>query len=241
MKKLLIILLAFISLNAAAQPWQTIRGNGEIKRETRTISDFTSLSSRGSMDVQISYGSSNKIEVQADENLLPYIETVVEDGKLLIGSKKNVNFKTTTKMVIYVTMNTMKSLQLSGSGNIEGSGAFTNDDKSDIGVSGSGNIKLHFKTFKALELAVAGSGNIDLEGDNATDNISAAISGSGNIDCADFVTNNVDAKISGSGNLKVNVNHSIDAKISGSGNVFYRGDASNISSRSSGSGKVVKM
>src|SRR5215212_5144174 len=148
MKKIFITLLAFISFTTYAQPWQTIKGNGQVKKESRTVSDFTSLASHGSMDVQIAYGNSNNIEVEADENLLPYIETTVESGVLSIKSKKNVNLKSKSRMVVYVTMNKMNSLQLSGSGNINGQGAFSNTGKTKIGVSGSGNIKLDFDSFK---------------------------------------------------------------------------------------------
>ncbi len=88
MKKLLFVLFAFISANSFAQKWETIKGNGQVKKETREVSNFTSLSSQGSMNVQISYGNSNSIVVEADENLLPYIETTVENGKLLIKAKE---------------------------------------------------------------------------------------------------------------------------------------------------------
>lgn len=240
MKKLLIALFALTSLNSFTQPWETIKGNGVIKKETREVSTYTSLLSRGSMNVQIAYGNSNSIVAEADENLLPYIETTVEDGKLIIKSKKNVNLKSTSKMMVYVSMTKINSLQLSGSGNINGEGAFNNPGKTDIGISGSGNIKLSFGSFNDLDLSLSGSGNMDLKS-TSTNNISASVSGSGNIECSDISSNDVDAKISGSGNIKVYANKSIDAKISGSGNVFYKGNASNISSKIAGSGKIVKM
>ncbi len=240
MKKLLITLLALGSLNSFAQKWETIKGNGQVKKETRTVSDFTSLASHGSMDVQISYGDSKSVVVEADENLLPYIETSVENGKLSIKPKKNVNLKSSSKMIVHVSMTKINSLQLSGSGNVDGEGAFTNDGKTEIALSGSGNIKLGFESFKDLELSISGSGNIDLKS-NKTNNISASISGSGNIDCSSISSSDVSAKISGSGNVKVYANNSIDAKISGSGNVYYKGNASNIISKAVGSGKVLKM
>ena len=240
MKKLLVALFALISLNSVAQKWKTIKGDGQIKSETREITTFTSLSSAGSMDVHISYGTSNSVQVQADENLLPYIETTVTDGKLFIKSGKNVNLKSTSKMIVNVSMTRMASLQLSGSGNISGSGSFSNDDKTDISVSGSGNVKLSFDTFKDLELAVSSSGNIDLKG-NSTNTITAHISGSGNIDCSNIKSNEADAKISGSGNIKVFAKNTIEAQISGSGNIFYKGEAPAINSKIAGSGKVVKI
>lgn len=240
MKKILISVFALISLNSFAQPWETIKGNGQIKKETREVSNYTSLASQGSMDVQIAYGNSNSVVVEADENLLPYIETSVENGKLSIRSKKNVNLKSGSKMIVRVSMTKINSLQLSGSGNINGSGAFTNDGKTDIGVSGSGNLKLDFDSFEDLDLSVSGSGNIDLKS-SATNSINAKVSGSGNIDCSSISSKDVEAKLSGSGNIKVYASNSIDAKISGSGNVYYKGDVQNISTKVVGSGRVLKM
>jgi hypothetical protein len=240
MKNLLTGLLFLISLPLIAQPWQTIKGNGETKKEIRTVSNFTSLSSQGSMNVQISYGNSTSVTVEADENLLPYIETTVEDGRLIIRPKKNVNLTSRSKMTVYVSMTQINSLKLSGSGNINGSGAFSNEGKTDISVSGSGNLALSFDKFNDLDLSVSGSGNIDIKG-NGTHTLSAQVSGSGNIDCSNTSSNDVQAKISGSGNVKVYATNSIDAKISGSGNVFYKGTVTNISSKASGSGKVLKM
>lgn len=240
MKKLLIALFTLISLHSFAQPWETIKGNGQIKKETREVSNYTSLASQGSMDVQIAYGNSNSVVIEADENLLPYIETTVENGKLTIKAKKNVNLKSSSKMRVHVSMTKINSLQLSGSGNINGSGAFTSDGKTDIGVSGSGNLSLDFDSFKDLDLSVAGSGNIDLKS-TTTNSINAKVSGSGNIDCSSISSKDVEAKLSGSGNIKVFASNSIDAKISGSGNVYYKGNVQNISTKVVGSGKVLKM
>ncbi len=91
MKRLLIVFFAFTSLNSPAQRWETIKGNGKVKKETRELGNYNSLASQGSIDVQIAYGNSNSVAIEADENLLPYIETLVENDKLLIKSKKNVN------------------------------------------------------------------------------------------------------------------------------------------------------
>ncbi len=239
MKKLLAILLAFISLNSFSQKWETIKGNGETKKETREVSSFTSINAQGPMEIKIDYGNSGTISVEADENLLPYIETTVEDGRLSINPKKNVNLKSRSGIVVYVSMTQIKSLKLSGSGNISGSGAFTNDATTDFSVSGSGNLSLDFDTFKELDLSISGSGNIKLKG--ASSMISAKISGSGNIDCSNTSSNDVVATVSGSGNIKVYANNSIDAQISGSGNVFFKGNAQKINRKMSGSGKVVKM
>jgi hypothetical protein len=240
MKKLLIFLFVLISAKSNAIGWETITGNGNLKTETRQASGYNAISSAGSMNVQIAYGNTSNITVEADENLLPYIETTVENGKLIIKTKKGYNLKTKHKMVVNVSLTKLTSLSLSGSGNVSGDGAFSNPGKTDISISGSGNIKLGFDNFSELNTSISGSGNIDLRGKNCN-NITATISGSGNIDCSNVQVNDVFAKVSGSGNIKVNTTKSIDAKVSGSGNVFYKGNPTSIVSKASGSGKIIKI
>jgi len=240
MKKLFILILVFTGSQSFAQPWKTINGDGNVKKESRTVADFNSLSSHGAINVTISYGNSNSIQVEADDNLLPYIETNVENGKLIIQTKKNVNLRTRRKIIVSVSMIKINALQLSGSGNIDGNGSFTADEETKIMLSGSGNIHLTSGTFKNLNLAISGSGNILVKGGSAN-SVLVAVSGSGNADCSGITADQADVKISGSGNAKVNVSKSLTANISGSGNVYYKGNATDISTRIIGSGKAIKI
>ena len=240
MKKLIAIILIMSGSQLFAQPWKTIKGNGNLKKETRTVNEFSSISSHGPLDVKMVPGHSNKIEVEADENLMPYIETNVENGKLIIQTKKNTNIKSSSKMIVYVSIDKIKSLQLSGSGNIEGNGNLTGDASTEILLSGSGNIHLTSGSFNEVNFSISGSGNIVVKGGSAN-NVSVAVSGSGNISVSEIVAQNVEVKISGSGNVKVNADKSLNAKISGSGNVFYKGSAKNIESKVAGSGKIIKI
>ena len=91
MKTIFVLLLTTISLNTFAT-CETIQGNGNLKKETRNASGYTGIELQGSMDVQVDYGSSNSIIVEADENLLPYIETEVENGNLKIRQKKGATY-----------------------------------------------------------------------------------------------------------------------------------------------------
>ncbi|MEJ7683448.1 MAG: head GIN domain-containing protein [Segetibacter sp.] len=238
MKKLLLTLFTFISICSFAQ-WETITGNGNVKKETRDVSGFTGVALSGNMNVQLTYGNSNSITVEGDENLLPYIETKVEDGVLLVRSKNKTGIKTKNKLIVYVSLTKVTELKVSGSGNITGNGDFSNDGETNISVSGSGDVNVGINSFNETKIAVSGSGNVTLKG-KSTNNIEAAISGSGNIDCSDVACNDVFAHVSGSGNIKVYANKSIDAKVSGSGNIYYKGSATNINLKSSGSGKIIK-
>lgn len=240
MKKLLIPFLMLISFNLYAQPWKIVAGNGNLKNEVRQVTEFTSLYVRGSMDVQIEHGTSNSIKVEADENLLPYIETIVKNGELVIQPKNNVQLKSRSKIVVHVSMIQINGLKLSGSGNITGNGPFTNSGETEMSVSGSGDIHLNTVDFNDLDASVSGSGNIRLEG-GSVNTLKISVSGSGNIDCSKAESKSAEVKISGSGNAKVMAEKSLDARISGSGNVYYKGSPASISTKIMGSGRAIKM
>jgi hypothetical protein len=240
MKKLLLAVLLLAGSQAMAGGWETVEGNGNLKKDNRNASGYTAVGSGGAFDVEINYGTSNTITVEADENLLPYIESVVENNELKLRAKKGYNLKSRNKMKITVSLTKMTALHVSGSGNVKGDGDFNNDGTTNISISGSGDVKLNFGKFNGLEVKISGSGNMKLKG-KETSKISAQVSGSGNIDAYDVSASEVTARVSGSGNVNVTASASVDAVISGSGNVNYKGAASDVKQKTSGSGKVRKV
>ena len=237
MKQQLLLLALLISFTGFTQwNWEKIEGNGQLKKETRSVGEFSKIGSSGSWDVMVAYGNTCSIQVEGDENLLPYIVTEVEGNHLSIHSKKNTNLQSKNKIVIYVVMNNLSGISLSGSGNIMGEGKFSSDAPLQCSVSGSGNIKMAFNSASSVSMSIAGSGNIQLSGKAETAEVS--ISGSGNADCQNLQVDHASARISGSGNFKIFANQSVKASISGSGNVTYKGAANDIEAHTAGSGKV---
>jgi hypothetical protein len=238
MKQLFVAFALLISMSSMGQwSWKKVEGNGNVKKETRAVSGYTAISSSGAWDVMVAYGESNSIEVEGDENLLEYIETKVEKGRLTISSK-NVNLRTKNKITVYVSLTKLTGMSLSGSGDIIGEGKFSNDGLTEFKTSGSGRIKLAFGKVKDAYVRVSGSGHIKLTGSANT--IEMNISGSGGADCGNVITDDATIRISGSGNGQVYANRSVEASISGSGNASYKGTASEIKKHISGSGSFGK-
>lgn len=239
MKNLLFAVVASFTL-CSYSPFETIVGNGNMKKESRNVGKATGVALSGNLNVQIAYGTSETISVEADENLLPYILTSIEDGILTVKTKNKTGLKSKSRLIVYVSLTKLTELKVSGSGNMNGSGDFSNDNKTNISISGSGNINLHMDSFNETNIAISGSGNVILKGNN-TNNIDATLSGSGNIDCTEISCNDVFAQVSGSGNIRVFANRRVNAKVSGSGNIYYKGAAKDINLKSSGSGKIIKV
>src|SRR4051812_43893905 len=202
MKQLLLLLFLAASIQSFII-WDVIKGNGIAKTETREISGYTSLACGGPIKVEIVYGTSNSIQLEGDENILPYIETIIKDGELTIKVKDRTSVKPQVPLRVHVSMTTINSLAQSGSGEIKGSGNFTSTQTTNVSMSGSGAINLKFDKFAGMSIGTSGSGNVKMEGELNSD-LDVAQSGSGNVDCEHVASQNVNARISGSGNLRVN-------------------------------------
>src|SRR3954447_22347891 len=178
MKQLLLLLCLAASIHSYAI-WDVIKGNGIAKSETREASDYTSLVCGGPIKVEVVYGNSNTIQLEGDENILPYIETLVKNGELTIRVKEHNSVKPHVPLRVHVSMTTINRLAQSGSGEIKGSGNFTSTQTTDVAMSGSGAINLKFNKFAGMAISMSGSGSINMEGE-LNDDLDVSQSGSGN-------------------------------------------------------------
>lgn len=209
----------------------------QLKKEDRNVETFTSVDLSISANVYLTQGSAQKVVVEASDEDLPKVETVVKDGHLKIKCEGwHVSLKTVN---VYITMAELNSLGLSGSGNMVADGDFKCGSL-DLAVSGSGNIKLQKLTASKVEAAISGSGNILVAGSGKAESLELAISGSGNVNAENFEAGKVEAAISGSGDCKVNATENLEAHVSGSGDVYYKGNAQK-DIIISGSGKAKKI
>jgi hypothetical protein len=214
MKRVLIIVSFSLLLFSCSK--EKVRGGGSVITENRNLANFTGITVFGSSAVQITQGSSFRVEVRGYGNLLPYYETRIVNNNLEMGYKNNVNVKNDNIQVL-ITMPALNSISLHGSGNISTTGIF------------AGNT--NFNAF------IAGSGNINFSS-GSTQNFNSSIEGSGNIYTLNMVTDNAETHISGSGNTEITANNQLKVTIAGSGNVYYRGTPV-ITTFISGSGAVI--
>ncbi len=82
-------------------------GNGNVVTEERTLnSDFDQVKGSAGLEVLLTQGDENKVVVEADENLMQYIETDVENGMLHITTSENIGRSNSKK--VYVTFKASK-------------------------------------------------------------------------------------------------------------------------------------
>jgi hypothetical protein len=233
--------LAFVLIQTACiNPFNhKIRGNGNIQTEYRNFDEtFDGIYLEDNFIVYTSHSTESLIEIVADDNLLPYIKTVVNNGELKITTVQHHTLKGTRDIVIYVKNPNLSTLNISGSGSIitdslnsnnsnfkvSGSGnlyanIYTN--KCEAEISGSGKINLNVNNANSLNAQISGSGDITLNGKTQYSDFD--IDGSGSIKAYNLEQQDCYSQITGSGNIYTNVSHYLDVRISGSGNVSYIG------------------
>jgi hypothetical protein len=213
----------------------SVTGSGKVQTETRALTGFHGVSVKGSMKVVLRQGSREGVEVSADSNLLPLIETRIRNGTLEIGTVKNANYSTRNPVLVTVDLITLKNLAISGSGDVTAKGVKVSI--LDVAIGGSGSAHLPDLQARSLSLSIGGSGDVDTSG--RTHRFSISVGGSGSVRADALEADDVSVAIGGSGDASVKANRTLDVSVAGSGDVVYSGDAV-VKSSIAGSGTVKK-
>jgi len=214
--------------------FETVKGSGKVVSETRPVDRFDSIKLEGQGNVIINKGEVQSLVIRADDNIIPHIETIVRNKKLIISHDKKNLRPTTLKLVI--TTNALKSASIAGSGEIKGNSHFVSENFY-AEISGSGRIDLDLESTR-LESVISGSGSIYLSG--LTDHHRTMITGSGKISAFDMHAKSASVSITGSGNCLLTASDQLSARISGSGDTLYRGYP-RIDKTITGSGNVKSL
>jgi hypothetical protein len=232
MKQLLFFALVILTLGSCRR----IDGSGNVITETRQTGDFKGVSAGGAFQVEIKTGPETEVVVEADDNIMPYIETEVRGNVLRISTKDNTNINDAT-LKVYVTAPEITSLKSSGASDIKIKDPLKSGGKISLDVSGAGNISGGVDA-PEIYAEISGAGGIQVSG--RTRDYKARVSGSGNLKTGDLQTENTDVHVSGAGNAWVHASVRLKADASGAANIHYKGGAK-VEQHASGAGNIVSQ
>jgi hypothetical protein len=234
--------------------FEVVKGNGDIEEEERSVTSFDSIALTGIGTVYIEKGEDEELIIEAEENLMEYIETSVRNDTLTIGIENGITLRPTEPIIYYLTVVNLNSVDISGASDvnvdiidseefsikISGAGDFAIDqlesDEVTIGISGAGNVNIDSLYAENIDVNISGVGNLDID-DGEIDSQDISISGTGDYDAEDVESNEVEISLSGLGSATVYVIEELDVHISGAGSVNYRGNP-RITQNVSGIGKL---
>ncbi|MCP3917399.1 MAG: DUF2807 domain-containing protein [bacterium] len=190
---------------------ETVHGSGTSSTEYRDVDGYRSVAVRGSIDARVRVGEPAHVMITGDDNLIEYVETSVENGRLIVQVRRGFRLDPAPRIEIGASQ--LESLQLVGAGTLRVEGV--DDETIELGLEGSG----------------------DLECRGRVGQLVATVTGSGTMDLFDLVAQDAQVEISGSGDIETRAERALSVSVSGSGDVLYRGEPE-ISQSIAGSGEV---
>lgn len=237
MKRQMSILVLVLAMSLGIQGCRSVSGSGDVVEEERPVSGFSGVHLAGLGTVIIELGDQEALVIEAEDNLLEYFETEVRDGTLWIEQQDNTNLRPKEPVNFYVTVKSLDSVAVSGSGEIKVPPVSA--ERFSLDVSGSGAVKIEDLGADSLEVTISGSGEVDIAG-GGVESQDVNISGSGEYDARDMESVTADVRVSGSGEATLRASDHLQVDISGSGDVRYVGNPT-LDSDVSGSGDVERI
>lgn len=219
---------------------ETVTGSGRLHTEARSVSGFEGIQLEASFKLVVRQAAAEAVQVRADDNLLPLIETLVEQrgGRptLVVRWKRYTNIRNSSDIQVSVDAVRLRALAASGSGTIVSDAIKT--DKMSLSVAGSGDVRVKDLGADEVDASIAGSGDVKAGGKAAR--VKVSIAGSGDADLSGLTADEVKVSIAGSGDANVTANTALAVSIAGSGDVRYGGAVTAVKTSIVGSGDVRK-
>jgi hypothetical protein len=189
-------------------------GSGKTASETRKLESYHAIKLNLPAQLTVDVGTEGKLDIAADDNILPHITTKVKDGQLEISSDQSIrNMKILT---IKAQTAQLDALLVNGAANILINGLI--GDRFAVDSNGAS--------------AIAVNGRIGT--------LAATLNGASHLQATKLAASRVTVKITGAGDADVSASNELDATTIGSGRIRYTGSAT-VTKKIIGAGVVEKM
>jgi len=215
-----------------------VPGSGVLKTESRDIKDVTSVSIGYPADVVIMQGDKESLTIEAEDNLLPQLDTDVVNGRLTIQNSVrdfSGRVRPTKSIKITIVVKDLSEVNFSSAGSLLLDGLDVED--LDFNLSGAGDVTIKEIHASVLDINLSGAGSIDIDG--SSDELKLRISGFGAFHGRQFATKAADINITGAGSSELQVEDELDATVTGAGSVRYYGSPT-VTQRITGAGDVTR-
>lgn len=222
----------------------TLQGSGTVVSETRAVTAFEQVEVCCGMKLVLTQGDDIQLQLEADDNILPEIETIVRSGTLTVRFRTNwgpFSFRLSQPVTVYLQMPAIHGVTISGGGSLEierleadrvafeFSGGSQGTIKTlqaqtvDLVTSGGGQTTIDTLDVDTLDLEVSGGGRVTLNGGTVT-NQRVTVSGGSRYHAAAVEGETATLEVSGGGEAKVWVSETLRVQASSGSQVEYTGN-----------------
>jgi hypothetical protein len=190
----------------------TAKGSGMAASETRTVPTFTAVDLAGTTVMTVRVGQPQQVLVRADDNLLDQVVTEVHAGVLVVSDRGN--FTSRSPMSVVVTVPSLRSATLSGTGQLV---------VTDVAAN-------------AFTARLPGTGTLVASGRAAS--VDASVAGDGAMRLESLLATDATVTVGGTGSVMIHVTESLNATVSGTGSIVYTGHPESVTKTITGMGSV---
>ena len=210
---LLFLLLPLLAAGCHHGMRAEIKGSGKRVVQKRQIAPFTSISTEGAFEIEVTCQKEPSLQVEGDENVLEFVTAEVSGNVLRLKSSKSYSTSEPVRLKIAVA-------------NLEG-----------LTVSGAGRIDIKDMKNEKFEIDSNGAPNISVSGSTKTVDIDS--NGAGKIDTHNLRASRAVVDSKGVSRIDLDVADQLDVTVSGPSTITYRGDPV-VNKTVNGPGKVEK-
>ncbi len=212
------------------------RGSGIITSEERQVSGYDQVTFNGAGELYIEQGTEEKLVIEAEDNVLPFITSEVKNGNLTLGIDTEF-FKSkvipTKPMVYRLTVIDLKGIEINGAADLQVKPLVSNEFV--LNINGAGDMVFEDLQSAKLTVELDGGANVTVAG--LVTEQTVVINGAGGYNAGDLQTSTTSITYNGASQSTVWVLDELDIVINGAGTVKYYGDP-HVSQDISGVGDV---
>jgi len=139
------ISLLIVLFTSAFCSFDHIKGSGRVVSKDYPIEHFKALEVSGYFDVELNQTGKESLKIEADDNLMQYIETKVENETLQIRIKDHIEIGRSKKMKIHLSFADLHKIEVSGAATLHALSAVREKDMK-IEISGAADLNMDFFT-----------------------------------------------------------------------------------------------
>jgi hypothetical protein len=209
----------------------SLRGSGIARTEAREVAPFSEIEIGGTVQLDAEVGPENSLVVTTDDNILPYVVTVVEGERLRIY----IDSPCSTKLGIKVTATApvLRALEASGASKAMVSGITGEQFK--LEVSGASRCELAGDA-ELVDVSLSGASQSKIAG--TAKQLKVESSGASRLDAKGLNAAIVVAELNGASNSHVHVTDQLTANVSGASTLQYDGQPEKVIKHTSGASTV---
>jgi hypothetical protein len=175
-----------------------IRGSGKRELQKRNVSPFTSISTEGAFTIEVTCQKDLSLEVEGDDNVLPYVTSDVSNNVLRLKNTKN--YSTSEPVKFKISVPNLDGFSSNGAGRIDIRGI--SNDKFEIDANGAPTIIVSGTT-KVIDIGANGAVKVDTTKLHAARGV---------------------VETNGASHVDLDVTDQLDATVNGPSTITYKGD-----------------